>query len=825
MNRGRRRPGVRVAPALLLAAVLAAFAAAAPEGAAVTAGQAGAALPVSRLDTPHPGRLSAIELRERGAAALREGRAEEAEPLLERAAAADPLAAASWIALAAARIERCDRDGARFAALAGARVAVSAEEQAAAEEAGSRAAAVACRPAVPVAGDGTARTEAQVAERPGDYRAWAEAAAARRARGDLLLAAFEEEQALALGGEPAIRRMKLAQDLEGAGLWRAALELLAVEPGDDARARAATLADRLAASRAAARRIAAQLAEAKGWSDEEALAGLEELALAALAADPDAGPEQVAERLAGLLGVTPPAVVEGGWGRAVLRRGWSAVPAPAAPGAAGPALLLRRFPGDTQLVLCDPGRTWSPDPAAAERFARDALLAGRDPALEEPGRPCEPAPVEARCERSRWTVSIGAEGKASVSVYRVAAVGDPAARELWAVGLAGGAGCGGACVRNAARALEDQLAAIEPAAAAPGGPVGEPCGWPVPAAYLSERAHREREEPWRRIAIGEGLAIEIPPGVVAARVDRVFRDAAAGPETVLWLRGSFEDQAGTAVRIGDADFAGWVDLRALAPAAGPLDATAIAPPRTDPGARRLAGASLDGARRAAGLDGEAATARFAGAAFRGSWLVHRVRTGGRELEIVLPVAAGEKSLAPLWIAITARPSEAEPPPPPYDLARRFRVRLDRQAVSGSPADPREGMLVGEGIRFLVPRGYRATLSAASTDGFPVTLRNDRGSLIVVARFASRDALAARRAELERDWGPPVQPWGVLRSSRDRTVESAPFAPAVEGAAPRRAATLVTAEGAFLLLLSPGKETDPAAWAAESELVTSSLKGR
>ncbi|MCU0222971.1 MAG: hypothetical protein MUF27_02655 [Acidobacteria bacterium] len=824
MDRGRR-PGLRAALALALAAGLTVAAVAAPEGTAVSPGPEGSAAPVSRLDTPHPGRLVAIELRERGAAALREGRAEQAEPLFERAAAADPLAAASWIALAAARIERCDRDGARFAALAGARAAISAEEYAAAEEAGSRAAAVACRPASPGTGEATTRTEAQLAERPDDYRAWAEAAAARRARGDLLLAAFEEEQALALGGEPAIRRMKLAQDLEGAGLWRAALELLAAEPGDDARDRATALADRLAVRRAAAQRIAAQLSEAKGWSDPEALAGLEDLALAALAADPDATPEQVVERLAGLLGVTPPAVVGGGWGRAVLRRGWSAVPAPPAPGVAAPALLLRRFPGDTQLALCDPGRAWSPDPETAQRFARDQLLAGREPALEEPARPCDPGPAEARCERSRWTVSIGVEGKATVSVYRIAAAGDPAAREVWAVGLAGGAGCGAACARDAARAVEDQVAALEPAAAAPGNPADEPCGWPVPAAYLSERPHRERDEPWRRISIGDGLSIEIPPGVVAARVDRVFRDAAAGPKTVLWLRGSFEDQAGTAVRIGDSDFAGWVDLRPLAPTAGPLDAAAIAPPRTDPGARRLGGAGLGSARRAAGLDGEAATARFSGATFRGSWLVHRVRTGGRELEIVLPVAAGEKSLAPLWIAITARPSEAEPPPPPYDVARRYRVRLDRQAVSGSPADPREGMLVGDGIRFLVPRGYRATLSGASADGFPVTLRNDRGSLIVVVRLASRDALAARRAELERDWGPPLEPWAALRSTRDRTVESAPFAPAAGGAAPRCAATLVTAEGAFLLLLSPGNETDPAAWAAESELVTSSLKGR
>jgi len=135
------------------------------------------------------------------------------------------------------------------------------------------------------------------------------------------------------------------------------------------------------------------------------------------------------------------------------------------------------------------------------------------------------------------------------------------------------------------------------------------------------------------------------------------------------------------------------------------------------------------------------------------------------------------------------------------------------------------MLVGEGIRFLVPRGYRATLSGASADGFPVTLRNDRGSLIVVFRFETPAGLASRRRELEREWGPPREPWKPLRATRERTVETAVF-PAEEGSgtAPRRAAALVTADGAFLVLLSPGKEIDSAAWAAESELVTGSLKG-
>ena len=782
---------------------------------------------VSRLDTPHPGRLVSIDLGQRGASALREKHVSEAERLLERAVAADPLNGAAWIALAAARIEACDREGARFAALVAARTAGSPAEAAAADEAARRAAAVDCDPVAGRVPGLPARAEAAVSAEPSDYRLWAAAAATRRAHGDLLLAAFEEEQALALGGEPAIRRMKLAQDLERAGLWRAALELLAVEQGDEARAQADELAARIAANEPSARRIATALAAGKGWSDQGARRGLTDLALTALAAEPDESPERIATRLAELLGVPPAAVIEGSWGRAPLRPGWTVVEPPAGLAGAPPAILLRRFPGDTQLAVYDPGRAWSEDAAASERFVRERLLAGREPRPEDAPGACLPAPADARCERSRWSVTAGAEGRAVVGVYRLAAAGAAGSREIWVVGLAGNAGCGGGCGDDAARALAEQIAAIEPAAAPPGDPADAPCGWPVPAAFMAERSHREREEPWRRIGVGEGLVIEVPPGVVAARVDkgvprRVGRpgDGAVGARLVRgpgWHVGP--DRRPGLVRMGRPPA-----RRRFAGGRGPVRY----PPAPDrpgcaPSGQRRPDAGSPG-RRARRGSGHGTLRR--GEAFRGTWLVHRVRIGARELEIALPIAAGEKSLAPLWIAITARASDSEPPPPPYDLARRYRVRLDRQAVSQSPADPREGMLVGEGIRFLVPRGYRATLSGASADGFPVTLRNDRGSLIVVLRFDTPAELAARRSELEREWGAPREPWKALRSTRERTVERAVFPPEKgSGTAPRRAAALVTADAAFLVLLSPGKDTDPAAWAAESELVTASLKGR
>ncbi len=781
---------------------------------------------VSRLATPHPGRLLSIELYDRGASVLRAGRPTEAEPLLERAVAADPLAGAAWTALAAARIEVCDPDGARFAALVAVRTAGSAEEAVAAEEAAIRAAALTCEPPAGQDAGAVGRAEAAVAARSTDYRAWAEAAAARRARGDLLLAAFDEEQALALGGEPAIRRMKLVRDLEQAGLWRAALALLAGAPDTEGQAQAERLAARIAEQEPAARRIASRLAAGKGWTDDAAREGLDDLALAALAAEPGESPEAITTRLAELLAIAPAAAIEGAWGRAPLLPGWSAVEPPAGLSGSPPAALLRRFPGDTQLAVCDPGRSWTDDAAASERFVREVLLAGREPQREQTPGPCLTARAGTRCERTSWSASIGAEGRATVTVHRLAATGTSGAREIWVAGLAGNAGCGGACGDEAARELAEQVAALEPAANPPGDRLAAPCDWPIPAAFLAERTHREREEPWRRIGAGEGLVIELPPGVVAARVDRGFRDDSAGPETVLWLRGSFEDQVGTTVRIGGVGWAGWVDLRTIAAVSPLAGGSEIAPPRTDPQARRLASADLTPARRAAGLPGEATTARFAGAAFPGTWFVHRVRIGARELEIGLPIAAGEKSLAPLWIAITARAGESEAPPPPYDLARRYRVRFDRHSASHSPADPREGTLVGEGIRFLVPRGYRATLNGTSADGFPVTLRNDRGSLIVVLRLGSPAEVESRCRELEREWGAPTVPWRPLRSSPGRTLKRAEFPPErEEGRPPRRAATLVTEGGAFLVLLTPGNETDPAAWTAESELVTGSLKGR
>jgi hypothetical protein len=97
--------------------------------------------------------------------------------------------------------------------------------------------------------------------------------------------------------------------------------------------------------------------------------------------------------------------------------------------------------------------------------------------------------------------------------------------------------------------------------------------------------------------------------------------------------------------------------------------------------------------------------------------------------------------------------------------------------------------------------------------------------MVVTRFESGDALALGRRALEEEWGPPQEPWRAARKGRDAVVESAAFAPPEGRRAPRRAVALVDDGGAFLIRMIPGEKADPAAWAAESQLVTQSLKAR
>lgn len=778
--------------------------------------------PVSLLDTAHPGRLEALRSYERGAEALRSGDLATARESIEAAVRSDPLHLPSWIALAALRIESCDRAGARGAALVAMRLAPGDET---AREAGRRAASLDCGESD---GRGPARgAEEALADRSGDYRAWAEAAASRRERGDGLVAALFEEQALELGGEPAIRRMKLAADLERAGLLRSAQVAWLAQGGPDALAQAARLGERIAELEPAAAAIGSGLAQETEWSDPEARQGLEDLALCALAVDPGADRDTVRSRLEVLLGVPPATVSRGAWGRVTLRTGWVVAEAPAERGEP-PSLLLRRFPGDTGIALLDPRAAWA-DRRAWQQSVQARLHAAGSAEPAGPPEACPTTPEGVRCEVQPWRLDGGGEGVSLVLVHRLAAVRPEGGtgREIWAVGWVGDAGCGRECEADARRALADQVAAIEP----PTDPAPElavsprPFAWPIPPPASGGRRASEREDPWRRVSVGEGLVVEVPPGLVVARVGPRFRDVSVGPDTALWIRGSFEDQDGVVVTVGGPGWAGWIDVRRVSEAAE----RAPPVPRTDPGARIRASADLAPARNAAGLGGQASTTRLEGAAFDGTWILHRVRLDDLLVEIALPLAAGARSLAPLWMAVTARRGEAAAPPPPFDLARRYRLRIERMSVSRSPADPRDGILLSDELQFIVPRGYRASLNAESADGFPVTLRDDAGSQIVARRWPPPGGVEAARRDLEGRWGAPLDGWTEVRSRRGGTVERASFPGDEEGRSARAAALLAPArperEPAFLLEFVAGSESDAAAWAAASQLVTGSLKPR
>lgn len=781
------------------------------------------ARPASLLDTPHPGRLRAIRDYGRGAEALRAGDLTTARQALERAIACDPLQLPAWIALAALRIDSCDRPGARAAALVATRLAPDDDL---AREAWRRATALDCESRATTAHSLDA--EIALADRAGDYRAWAEAAAARRERGDGLVAALYEEQALDLGGEPAIRWMKLARDLERAGLLRSALAAWHEQGGADAADEIARLERAIADLEPSAAAIAAILANAKSWPDPQARRGLADLALAALAADPESDRDAVLEQLEDLLGLPRAAVMRGAWGRMPLQEGWAAGEI-AEPGIDPPAVLLRRFPGDTGIALFDSGMGWI-DGAPGRKRVRERLLEGRAAEAAGAWEECNPAPAAAHCEVQPWRVTDGGDAASPVLLFRLAAVRPDGApgREVWLVGWSGDAGCGSPCREQAQQALNMQVAAVAPSTEPPPSPAAEaaarPLSWPVPPSRGDGPAS-EREEPWRRVALGEGLVVEVPPGVLVARVGPRFRDETAGPDTALWLRGAFQDQDGVAVTIGAPGWAGWVDVRRAADAAG----ASPPPPRTDPGARPVAETDLTPAREAAGLEGVATTARFEGKAFDGTWIVHRVRAGDRLVEIVLPLATGERSLAPLWMAVTARREATEAPPPPFDLSQRYRLRIERMSISRSPADPREGILVSDEVQLFVPKGFRASLNAESPDGFPVTLRDDQGSQITVRRFPPRQGGVAGRRFLEGRWGAPPQGWKEVRSRRSGTVESASF-PGPEPDHPARSAALLVPAhpdqaATFLVEFVPGQDIDAAAWAAASTLVTNSIKPR
>ncbi|RMG46367.1 MAG: hypothetical protein D6718_05750 [Acidobacteria bacterium] len=759
------------------------------------------------LDRGHPGRFAGRSLYVEGTKLLREGKLEEARAALREAVVQDPLLVPGWVNLSAAAIRACDATESLFAALV-ARLLDPASEGAAANL--RIALAMECPEPEP-APDPLRRLERDAFARQQSAELWTELAAAERTAGHRLLAVLFEAFAVQRGADPVHAARRISSDLEREGLLAAALEALAAVPGDEAiRDRKELLRSRVARIEPIADAIARDAAAA-GLLDDAARRAAAEVAAVHLARGEDR--EVVRRKIRDAFGVGRPRTLAGPWGEIDVGPGWVVTGG----GDGGPILEATRFPGDTRLWIFP----WTdPDPGALASGPLGIFGA----ALRGRFAPCPTGSGGGFCRQGRIAVDLGAEAAALLAV-RIAGPG-PDRPSVAALGLAGDAGCGAPCRRDREEELARVLASLRPGAELPP-PQGEwslelPPGWQPPGAVADESS-----APWRGYLIGGDLRIDLPPGLTVAPIRRDFRDALAGPGTVLWFRGRFVDLDGKEVVIGDAGHAGLVELPGGGAAS--LEAARREPselaPRADPSARLLGATGLDAVLERAGTGQGGVIARFGGGAFPGQWLAMRVLAGGRAVDVVLPVSRGADSLSLLWIPLTVRPADRPGPPPPVDLGRRFRVAFRRFERSEDSADPRGGILSARDVELAVPKGFGISLSGGSGDGFPIRLRarSWRGAEGKLERWAPGVDLEARRRQVEaEEGGPPASGWTEPRRTKGGRITTA-----VYEAAGRCHVILVGDGGgraAYHVELRRG-EMDPARWREACRLVAASIRYR
>jgi hypothetical protein len=713
--------------------------------------------PSSLLDTPHPGRPEALRLASVAAQALEQGREEDALALLELSVIRDPLLFESWVNRSAVAIRSCRPWVARGSAAIARRLAPDSR---AAAQNHRLAARLSCEGAAEPAGP--VRAEAALLQTPNDPGAWAAAAAARREAGARLVAAMHEEQAVRLGADPAARR-RLAADLEHAGLLRAAIDALAPLGGEDVQAWRTRLRAAVARHAAAARSLGGKVASrlpGEGGGTAEMLSGMAEVLLAR-----EGGLERVRERLEELVDLLGAQAVVEPWG--TLRPGplWRRVDPPGA--VPWPDLVLRRFPSDTQVTFYRwPG---GEDRATPERLA-GRLEAGAAIARSDWGG-C-PSPVDglSACRTAEVETDLGGHGRTTARLWALGGGdGQPA---VAAISLVGDGGCGETCRAEAARDTRALLASFEPPEEEPAAGDGTPERWalPVPPSWQPPGGGDERKQPWRSVALGDRLVIDLPPGVIGRALAGGFPEPGGSERSVLWLRGAFVDREGRRVRIGDDRWAGWVDV---GPPDGPpperwiADSDGLTLP-ADPEARPAGAGSLAEAIERAGGEGSGAVVRLGGGAFEGDWLWIRRRLAGRRVDVHLPVKEGAGSLSLLWIGLTLRPRGGEPPPALVDLSTGFDVRFARFEGRRSRHDPREGVLLAAELESAVPRGFRITVSGMSRDGFPVKGRHPNGSRMTVQRWRPSEGASeeGRRRQAEALIGLEGEPkWRRERERR------------------------------------------------------------
>lgn len=786
-------------------------------------GSARAGEPRTLREIVRPGRVEAIQLSVQGTEAISQGSPAEGVALLEKALRFDPYLAPAWTNLSAGYITLCRPEGALVAAMVGRifdpRSRVAADNLRIAME-------LSCED--PPAETFVSSEELAALRAQTDPALFESAASSRRARGDHLLAVFYEEWALRLGADEAAVTARIAGDFASAGLLRAAHAALAQHGGEREPERLAGLSSSIAAIAERARPLSERIAEEGRMATEQERDAILRYCEVLLARG--LGEESVLGRMRELLGIGAPSTLREEWGSIRVGADWALLGtdvSSAGYASEAPLATLRRFPGDTQITL-HPWTGAFEKEKASTRLLR--LLAGRSALIVEPWEPCEADAAKGHCTKTLVEVDTGLHGGARIEARLYGAQeGKPT---LAALTLVGDEGCGAPCAARSREACDEALSTLVPAEAAADASSG---AWklPIPAAWRAPRVYYEDADPWRTHPLGPQLLIDLPPGVVVGRVSGPFADDSCARETALWLRGGFSDIDGIEVRIGDETWSGWVDH--FPGEAARLDEHRATlgerAPRTDPAAKLVRSASLDEALAKARRPVRGHVALYDSGAMPGRWFVYHLAIGSDLVVVALPVIEGARSLSLHWIALTLRAESGDRLPPPVDLSETLDIDFQRFEGRDARRDPRAGLLRAAELQVAVPRGYRVSLSASSSDGFPVTFRSDDGGKIVIERLPpARGAdLAARTMQTEALLGPPLEPgWSREGLGRRAELASAGFAPEEEGDGERRVFVVVPLEGevpAFRIAMTRAEGADDELWAFEREIVEDSLRLR
>lgn len=470
-------------------------------------------------------------------------------------------------------------------------------------------------------------------------------------------------------------------------------------------------------------------------------------------------------------------------------RRWFRV-APTGAAAGEPILELRRWPGDTVLLLY------------VLRGAATSDASGSAPPVP---RATFDRPEEVSEGRRRWVGTLEDDSGSRTVGWEERTVPGTDHR-LGALMVPGDAGLGPQAVDELYIEISVVLdrALIVPDAWTSADGVAVTGKVVVPPLGFAPEESDEDTDTWQ-IMRTRNFTIGLPPGVRSKRTSAAVPGPVPVPDGVVWLRGRFTNSDGDSVILGDPRHGGYVAEIHDVDEAWLTGAT---PPRGAPGASLRAGAPFDlAADRSAARSARAE--RWADPGLEGGeWLLFRLQLEEGGVEIGLPVLAGRQSEALFWIPLTWR-SAAEPPaPPPIDPAKRFGIRFERLTPAARKHNPWiEGYLEVPGLRLELPVGWWPIANLRADDGFPIQLLD--GETRPVAELTR---IVLREIDLSQGSG-----WEAIKRVR-RYHASQAFAHA-DGQR-----IYVSPDGQQAFLLSPDAETPPAPEVWERVVESALLSG-